>query len=162
MKNLIIIYAFISLFLFIFMLKWIDYLVINKYIKENFEINGSYKPPVQEVKDNTKGINENGKLTTAFTPNYSKLTSDVSENSETFKKEFSETPQYFRGVDTWRDTFDYGMALYIKRHNGTNNYARNKFTTKFNTQFMPKYQQRKTISGEFDDDGPIAANDYYI
>jgi hypothetical protein len=101
------------------------------------------------------GENDAGILTTSQTPTFSVLTTDIGTRADLYSKGIKDDdsktrdpPSYFRGVDKWTDTFKAGMELYDRRYNpsvGT-------------LPFLPKYPTRKTLSGEFSDDGPLAAN----
>jgi hypothetical protein len=93
-----------------------------------------------------RGQNDAGKLTTGETPTYSTLTTDIGTNARLINKTDADSPQYFQGVNTWRDTFDEQMELYDKRYTPTASY------------FTPNYPSRKTLSGEFTDNGPLASN----
>ena len=95
---------------------------------------------------NIRGENDAGKLTTEKTPTYSVLTTDIGTKARLINKPDADSPQYFQGVNTWRDTFDEQMELYDKRYTPTASY------------FTPNYPSRKTLSGEFTDNGPLAAN----
>lgn len=95
---------------------------------------------------NIRGQNDAGKLTTGETPTYSTLTTDIGTNARLINKPETESPQYFQGVNTWRDTFDEQMELYDERYTPTASY------------FTPNYPSRKTLSGEFTDNGPLASN----
>jgi hypothetical protein len=93
-----------------------------------------------------RGQNDAGKLTTGETPTYSVLTTDIGTKARLINKPETEAPQYFQGVNTWRDTFDEQMELYDKRYTPTASY------------FTPNYPSRKSLSGEFTDNGPLASN----
>jgi hypothetical protein len=95
---------------------------------------------------NIRGQNDAGKLTTGETPTYSSLTTDIGTKARLINKPETDSPQYFQGVNTWRDTFDDQMELYDKRY------------TPNATGITPNYPSRKTLSGEFTDNGPLAAN----
>jgi len=95
------------------------------------------------------GQNDAGKLTGGITPRYSTLTTDIGTQAKLYGKGENLMPmQYFKGVDQWTKPFKAGMELYNKKFNP-------------NIQvlpFLPKYPQRPSLSGEFVDDGPLAAN----
>uniref|UniRef100_A0A6C0HCG4 Uncharacterized protein n=1 Tax=viral metagenome TaxID=1070528 RepID=A0A6C0HCG4_9ZZZZ len=110
------------------------------------------QPKVYEpayTKKDIGGQNDAGKLTSGITPRYSVLTTDIGTQAKLYGKGENLTPpQYFKGVDQWRKSFDAGMELYNKKFNP-------------NIQvlpFLPKYPPRPSLSGEFVDDGPLAAN----
>lgn len=78
---------------------------------------------------------------------YSVLTIDATNNVGKLKT--SEAPPvYFQGVNTWRQAFDTGNALYNQKYNPSLAFQ----------PFLPRYAPRPTLSGEFVDDGPPAAN----
>ena len=95
-----------------------------------------------------RGQNDAGKLTTEQTPTYSVLTTDIGTHAKLINKPNTPPPGYFKGVDTWRETFDAGKELFDKRYSPSAQ------------SFMPNYPKRPTLSGEFVDDGPLAANDF--
>jgi hypothetical protein len=110
------------------------------------------QPKVYEpayTKKNIGGQNDAGKLTSGITPRYSVLTTDIGTQAKLYDTTENLMPmQYFKGVNEWRKSFDAGMELYNKKFNP-------------NIQvlpFLPKYPPRPSLSGEFVDDGPLAAN----
>jgi len=95
------------------------------------------------------GQNDAGKLTNGENPTYSTLTTDIGTQAKLYDKgENLNPPSYFKGVNEWKNSFDAGMELYNKKYNP--NIAI--------LPFLPKYPARKTLSGEFPDDGPLASN----
>jgi hypothetical protein len=110
----------------------------------------TYVPPkTNYVGDDVRGQNDAGKLTVGQTPQYSSLTTDIGSRAAFFDKN-AQVPQYSEGTNIWRTSFDYGLMLYDKRYNPNLQYQ----------EFLPKYPERTTLSGEFVDNGPLAANDY--
>jgi len=95
-----------------------------------------------------RGQNDAGKKTTGVTPTYSVLTTDIGTRAKLYNKLLIDPPKYDIGVNTWTKKFDNGQILFHERY-----YPGNK-------QFMPNYPKRKSLSGEFEDDGPLAANAY--
>ena len=95
-----------------------------------------------------RGQNDAGKETTQVTPTYSTLTTDIGTRAKLFNKLLIDPPQYDIGLNTWRKKFNDGEIFYDKRY-----YPGRQ-------QFMPIYPKRKTLSGEFEDDGPLASNAY--
>ena len=91
-----------------------------------------------------KGQNQAGKLTNGVTPTYSTLTTDIGTNAKLYNKLLTPPIQYNEGINTWRYSFDIGNELYQKRYNPNLN----------------KYPPRTTLSGQFNDVGPLAANAY--
>jgi len=94
------------------------------------------------------GQNDAGKLTQGQQPTYSVLTTDIGTQAKLFGDKLEPPPQYNQGVNTWRPTFNVGAELFDKRYNPGSQ------------PFMPTYPERTTLSGQFIDDGPLAANDY--
>jgi hypothetical protein len=94
------------------------------------------------------GQNDAGKLTSQTTPTYSILTTDIGTKAKLINKPNIVAAQYFKGVNTWRNTFDDGMELYDKKY------------TPNASQFTPNYPERSSLSGEFINNGPLAANDF--
>jgi hypothetical protein len=108
--------------------------------KGNPKLNGSQRS--QRI----RGENDAGK-----NGGYSVLTSDIGSRALlTEGKEVERPPAYFQGVDQWRDTFNVGMELYNRRFNPSISVL----------PFLPRYPVRPSLSGEFRDDGPLAANAY--
>jgi len=106
--------------------------------------------PKNELID-IRGQNDAGKLTASFTPTYSNLTTDIGTQAKLYDKgENLDPPTYFKGVDQWTDSFKAGMELYNKKFNPSIGVL----------PFLPKYPMRTTLTGEFQDDGPLASNAY--
>jgi hypothetical protein len=98
-----------------------------------------------------RGQNEAGKLTDGVTPTYSVLTTDIGTQAKLYGKgENFMPPSYFKGVNEWKKSFDVGMELYDRKYNPSIEIL----------PFLPKYPKRPSLSGEFVDDGPLAANAY--
>ncbi|MCX8482828.1 MAG: hypothetical protein ORN50_04555 [Crocinitomicaceae bacterium] len=95
-----------------------------------------------------RGQNDAGKETTEVTPTYSTLTTDIGTRAKLYNKLLIDPPKYDIGVNTWTTKFDQGQAFYDKRY----------FPGR--QEYMPNYPKRKTLSGEFVDDGPLASNAY--
>ena len=100
----------------------------------------TFIPPPVDI----RGQNEAGKLTNGVTPTYSTLTTDIGTNAKLYNKLLTPPIQYNEGINTWRYSFDIGNELYQKRYNPNLN----------------NYPPRTTLSGQFDDVGPLAANAY--
>ena len=101
--------------------------------------------------DNTpmiRGQNDAGKLTTEQTPTYSVLTTDIGTRAKLFDRADKAPPIYFKGVNTWKESYDEGAELFNKRYSPSAQ------------SFMPSYPKRLSLSGEFEDTGPLAANDF--
>ena len=108
-----------------------------------------YKDIEQQIKTkDVIGQNEAGKLTGGFTPTYSVLTTDIGTKAKLINDKLRDPPKYAIGINTWRQKFDIGEKLFDKRYGVGSQ------------QFIPNYPTRKTLSGEFIDDGPLASNAY--
>lgn len=85
---------------------------------------------------------------------YSKLTHDMGSEALLLSpnKKFTKPPHYNQGVDEWSHIFDVGYELYDNRYNISYN---NNIGSDY-----PKYPERNTLSGDFRDVGPVAANNY--
>ena len=95
-----------------------------------------------------RGQNDAGKETSGVTPTYSTLTTDIGTRAKLYNKLLVNPPQYNTGVNTWQKKFNEGQYFYDKRYYPGN------------MQYAPNYPKRKTLSGEFEDDGPLASNAY--
>jgi hypothetical protein len=99
-----------------------------------------------------RGLNDAGILTDSTTPTYSVLTTDIGSRAAFYKDKGRNfyPPKYFQGVNQWRPAFDNKIQLYNKKYNPNIEFQK----------FIPIYPKRPTLSGEFIDNGPLAANDY--
>ena len=99
-------------------------------------------PPIKREKRLTEEINaydDAGKLTNEMTPTFSVLTTDIGTRAFKIKSINDPTPEYNRGINTWRKAFNEGLLLYDKRYN-----------PQFGVdESLPKYQSQPTLSGEF-------------
>ena len=107
-----------------------------------------FAPENSPLVANVRGQNDAGKLTTEQTPTYSVLTTDIGTRAKLINNPNTKPAEYFKGVNTWKETYDAGKELFDKRYNPQAQ------------AFMPNYPERKTLSGEFEDNGPLAANDF--
>ena len=109
------------------------------------KINGIKTPSSNK---SVPGINDAGKLTVGVTPQYSPLTTDMGTKALTILgKDFSKTPSPTFGINTWRDEFDAEQKLFDKRYKPPSD-----------LEFMPSYQQRYSVTGDFIENGPLASN----
>lgn len=112
------------------------------------------QPEFVETSNYTKDIggdNDAGKLTNGYNVRYSRLTTDIGTQAKLYNKGINlQPPSYFKGVNQWSKPFKAGMELYDKKYNPNIEIL----------PFLPKYPNRKTLSGEFNDNGPLAANAY--
>jgi len=95
------------------------------------------------------GENDSGKLSTAMTPNYSELTSDIGSRARLItadKYEKSMSP--YRGLNTWDAQFNLSRKLFDDRYKPAG------------LKGMPSYRKQYSLSGTFDEEGPLASNSY--
>jgi len=110
-----------------------------------------FKPPNTK---NVPGDNAAGKLTWGVTPRYSTLTTDIGtqaklyNDNKTNKPNLSKPAQPNFGINTWITAFDGGQQLFDERYKPAG------------LQFMPDYENRYSLTGDFIDDGPLASNAY--
>jgi hypothetical protein len=97
------------------------------------------------------GENDAGKLTWGVTPTYSTLTTDIGTQAKLFtsnKDKLESPPQASFGVNTWVSAFNGGQQLFDERYKPAG------------LKFMPNYDKRYSVTGQFVDDGPLASNAY--
>ena len=116
-----------------------------------------FKPPSTK---NVPGNNEAGKMTWGVTPTYSDLTTDMGTQAKLFsdnrmnasnnpnKPNLSKPVQANFGMNTWITSFNGGQQLFDERYKPAG------------LQYMPNYDKRYTLTGEFVDDGPLPSNAY--
>jgi hypothetical protein len=93
------------------------------------------------------GNNENGKLTNGFTPTYSVLTSDIGTNAKLVNSKNKPVDMYL-GHNLWSESANMGMELYDKRYNPSID----------TLSFLPSYPESVSLTGEFKENFPPAAN----
>ena len=97
----------------------------------------------EEVPD----YNDSGKLTQGVTPTFSALTSDIGTQAMVINPN-APVPQYFLGVDQWKNKFELGENEFNKKYYPAGNLGN-----------MPNYPIRPTLSGQFKEVGPLASNE---
>ena len=102
---------------------------------------------------NIRGENNAGKLSYSA-PTYSVLTTDIGTHATLYNKLLTPPLQYNEGTNTWKKTFNAGTELYNKKYKIISAGPPNSGAS------LLQYPQRNTLSGQFTDDGPLAANDY--
>tara|TARA_B110000971_G_scaffold109770_1_gene112499 strand:- start:7855 stop:8313 length:459 start_codon:yes stop_codon:yes gene_type:complete len=104
-------------------------------------------PPGKTEAHYVPGDNAAGKLTFNMTPRYSELTTDIGTQATLVtNNKFSKPLSPYLGVNTWRKEFNLDTKL---------------FDAKFKPPERHKHPQyRYSLSGQFMDDGPLAANAY--
>lgn len=109
-----------------------------------------YSPPLKRLKKNIPGENDAGKMTTLQYPTFSTLTTDIGTQAKIFRANniHKGSPQANFGINTWRNKFDQEEKLFDERYKPKV------------LKFMQNYPYRYTLSGEFLNNGPLAANAY--
>lgn len=110
-----------------------------------------YGPSYTASTANVPGQNDAGKLTWGQTPTYSTLTTDIGTQAKLFvsnKNKLEKPAMADFGVNTWVSAFDGGQKLFDAKYKPSG------------LQFMPNYDKRYTVTGQFIDDGPLASNAY--
>jgi hypothetical protein len=116
--------------------------------KQNNNIKESVASP------DVRGQNDAGKLSSGVT--YSSLTTDLGTRSAFYHSDSHHSaakrspPTYEQGINKWRDKFDADKSSYDKLFEPDMSSSSN----------MPSYPVRPTLTGEFQDNGPLSANDY--
>lgn len=110
-----------------------------------------YVPPLTSTSTkDVPGDNDAGKLTFGQTPRYSVLTTDIGTQARLItNNKFAKPGSPNFGVNTWIHDF---------------NKDNKQFDSKFKPpqlEYMPTYDNRYTLSGEFMDNGPLASNAYF-
>ena len=109
-----------------------------------------YSPPLQK-NDSVciPGDDDAGKLTWGVTPQYSSLTSGYGTKEKIITNNVNSKPSQANfGVDTWSSTSDQVLKLFDKRYKPPN------------LEYMPSYENRYSLTGDFIDEGPLASNAY--
>jgi hypothetical protein len=110
-----------------------------------------YGPAFNETTANVPGENDAGKLTWGVTPTYSTLTTDIGTQAKLFtsnKNKLDKPAMADFGINTWITGFNGGEKLFDERYKPAG------------LQFMPDYQKRYSVTGQFLTDGPLASNAY--
>jgi hypothetical protein len=106
-----------------------------------------YSPPLPRSKGCVPGDNDAGKLTWGVTPQYSPLTSGYGTfQAYVTDNIYSKPSQPNFGVNTWSASFNEGQKLFDARYKPAG------------LQYMPKYPEMYSLTGEFVEDGPLPSN----
>jgi hypothetical protein len=106
-----------------------------------------YSPSLSTTTTCISGADDGGKLTVGVTPQYSSLTSGYGTHERVVTDDlYAQPPQANFGPKPWVPGFEAGQALFDQRYKPGP------------MEFMPSYPSRYTTTGEFKDDGPLAAN----
>lgn len=110
-----------------------------------------YVPPLPKSNiECVKGNDEGGPLIYNQNPQYSELTTDIGTKARIITDDiYGRAPQANFGVDTWRNKSDTEKLLFDQR------YKPNQLP------YMPDYPKRFSVTGDFIDEGPLAANAYF-
>jgi hypothetical protein len=196
-QYIVIILSIISVLLGIYLYRFINYLVENKYVVEYFSANITpeskntshtvslpltttysctnfcsptsrcaitgqqcftdidcygcqpYVPPLKSSADCIPGDDDAGKLTFTQTPQYSPLTTDMGTQAKIITNNiYAKPPQPNFGVNVWRTAYNESDKLFNERYKP------------HNLPFMPNYDERYSMLGEFKEDGPLPSNAY--
>jgi len=109
-------------------------------------------PPInkkleESLREEVPGYNDSGKLTQGVTPTFSVLTTDIGTKAGVINPD-AKVPQYFLGVDQWKNKFELGENEFNRKYYPNGNLG-----------FMPNYPIRPTLSGQFKEVGPLASNE---
>jgi len=106
-----------------------------------------YSPPLPLSGQPIPGDNDAGKLTIGVTPQYSSLTSGYGTHERIITNNmFSKPIMPNFGGNIWFSQFESDEDLFDKRYKPSD------------LQFMPNYPKRYSLTGQFIEDGPFAAN----
>lgn len=106
---------------------------------------------LKDLSNNVIGENDAGKLTLGMTPQYSSLTNGYGTKELIITNNiYAKPPAPYFGENVWLSSNNDGQLLFDKRYKPQG------------LKYIPQYGKRYTFTGEFVDDGPIAANDYLL
>ena len=110
-----------------------------------------YSPPLKKTKSFIQGDNDSGKLTMGVTPQYSSLTSGYGTQEKIISNNvFSKPYMPNFGIDTWITQFNEEDKLFDDRYK----------PKKTSVKYMPNYPKRYSLTGQFQDYGPLPSNAY--
>ena len=109
-----------------------------------------YSPPLPD--NNNKCVppnDDSGKMTFNQTPHYSELTGDFGSRAKIITGDVNSKPSQANfGVNTWRKTFNEERKIFDQRYKPEQ------------LPYMADYPKTNSITGEFMEQGPLAANAY--
>jgi len=106
-----------------------------------------YSPPLPKSNENIPGDNDAGKLTYNINPRYSSLTSGFGTQERVITNNmFSKPSMPDFGGNIWFSDFIKDKKMFDERYKPKN------------IEFMPNYPERYSLTGQFIEDGPFAAN----
>ena len=102
--------------------------------------------PQNQYTPNVPGNDDAGKL--GYKPSYSTLTADIGSKAAIYNDKLGDPVKANFGQNTWIDKFNESRQLFDERYKpaGLAN--------------MPSYPNRQSTTGQFMDEGPLAANAY--
>jgi hypothetical protein len=103
-----------------------------------------YSPPLPATLPCIPAANDGGKLTVGVTPQYSPLTSGYGTHETVVSNDPPAQANF--GPKPWVPGYKAAQSLFDQRYKPGP------------MEFMPTYPNRYTTTGEFKDDGPLAAN----
>ena len=108
-----------------------------------------FSPPLPRSKGFVPGNDDAGKLTLGVTPQYSPLTTGFGTHETIITNNVNGKPaQANFGVNTWSASFNQGKKLFDARYKPSG------------LQYLEKYPNKYTLTGEFLTDGPLPSNAY--
>jgi hypothetical protein len=116
---------------------------VNYAHKVHRSLDGRYVAQMEKP----QGDNDSGKLTTEMAPQYSPLTSGYGTQEKQLIDWDSPPPAADFGTNIWFSDYIQEDSLFSS-----------KFKPNANTKFMPHYPRQPTLTGQFQDDGPLPAN----
>ncbi len=126
-------------------------LITGEQCVSDIDCYGCTPPPNKKIQESLKeevpGYDDSGKLTLGVTPTFSVLTTDIGTQAGIINPN-APVPQYFLGVDQWKDKFELGENEFKEKYYPSGNLGN-----------MPNYPIRPTLSGQFKDVGPLASNE---
>ena len=106
-----------------------------------------YSPPLPKSNENIPGDNDAGKLTYNINPRYSSLTSGFGTQERVITNNMFSKPSMSNfGGNIWFSDFIKDKKMFDERYKPKN------------IEFMPNYPERYSLTGQFIEDGPFAAN----
>lgn len=108
-----------------------------------------YKPDTSKP---VIGDNDAGRLIYNQNPQYSVLTTDIATTAGSFNGQYSQVPKLYYGVDKWMNSANAGMQYFYRSQNYTYKTQPDKYKD------LPEYPVHESITGLFEDYGPVPAN----
>lgn len=103
-----------------------------------------------------EGDNDAGRLVYNQNPQYSELTTDIGTKAALYNNIDVQVPKPYLGIDKWMKYANIGMQYYYKAMNYPYILKPEKF------KYLPEYSVRESVTGLFEDYGPLPANVTYL